>query len=288
MKSQLPLTLSSLVSFLYEAIRTLVVLIDTTRVQLLRVPRFYCLHQCARGNLMMYRSFFALAVTFIVPVSAKSSKFKPNLDSTNPTKPWLIRNTEAERQKFTAEHETGTLHFALFHLEGDGDCGLHGLEITRDEFVQKLKKSIHDPKIRLMLKEDLKEAGFDSAELNNQDYIHFIDKHLDEERAFLTFNEQNALAGVERPNILTKDDQQEGTLAAAAAVVKLNVRVWRQGHGDERDKLKLVAKFVNADNEPFIDLLHVGIHYNRLINADDSEAMKKAARKEPSPFYPSI
>lgn len=196
--------------------------------------------------------------------------------------PLIQVSSAQERQRYLVKHKGGEIEFALFRLPGDGDCALHGLEKTRKEFIEALERKTGDPSIQEILREDLFEKKYIPT-LNapiTEAAIHiFVKERLSRSIEFLTFVGQWQLSGQIDLDLLSQDNslQVSGTLAAAAKLFGLNVRVWNP---DSEKGLTLLAKFVNTLGAEFIDLLHRGCHYDRLVPINDLMMAQRFLDKE--------
>lgn len=196
-----------------------------------------------------------------------------------------------QRQNYSVSHSSGDMQFVRVRTRGDGDCALHGIERSRSEFTTLLTQRISEPRIQNMLRGDLRDAGMQprpgNRDFDTADYQIYIQQRLTQRSEHLSFIPQASLEGVTHPDLTTPspDSEVEGTLAAAAYIFDLNVRVWRHEPNTPATSIRLIAKLINNRNSSYIDLLYMmGAqygHFDRLVDPSDTNAMSRAVDREP-------
>jgi len=63
----------------------------------------------------------------------------------------------------TGELDGKEVHFNVERMEPDGDCGYHGLEVTREEAVVKLSECKDDPEMRALVGMEIRSMLVDDA-----------------------------------------------------------------------------------------------------------------------------
>jgi hypothetical protein len=160
-------------------------------------------------------------------------------------------------------------HTALLYWnKGDGDCGLHGLRISRQEFVARALRAFDDPVKQPRVKEFLRDDVFVSCvqagggaaceairdphrdgETHAQ-FRHFVATTLASQNEYLTFHPH----------------ARGGSLALAAWLFHRNVSVWT-GPGPDLD---LGQSFAFGDpQDSVVNLRHNGIHFDSLVMPND-------------------
>lgn len=193
------------------------------------------------------------------------------------------------------KYQGGSTEFLQYANAGDGDCGLHGLGVSRIEFVDKLNAEISKGSAQAAwiiphLKTDVYNhcnattKGDDNAKfticggildyewtrgpLDNQ-FSTFISQQLKRSSEYLSF-------------IRASDAGAVGTLPLAAKLFGKKVRVW-ESKGGRSLNFKAGG---GADGGSEINLLFTGgNHYEKLIRPDDVAA-RQAARAHEAKHFP--
>ena len=213
----------------------------------------------------------------------------------SPSLPTLAQLQQADRESYLA-YERLRIHRDAFdpasglrkqyRLEGhdylqytnipDGDCALHGLKISRAQYVAAVNQALRDPRQAALVKtylraeaqdscRNLGEPGCDSFDnrnflqpQNHQKFVHFVNHRLSQQFYYLESTGNVLPDG-------TKVPQEEGSLALAGKLFGINIRVWSK----RSDQVVKSAENQSIPGRPFVNLLHVPGHYESLLEPTD-------------------
>ena len=169
-----------------------------------------------------------------------------------------------ERKRFQLRGHTALLYWN----KGNGDCGLHGLRISRQEFVARALRAFDDPAKQRTVKAFLRDDVFDSCvQAGRGDACVAISDPDRDGETHAQFRDFVATTLASQDEYLTfHPHARGGSLALAAWLFHRNVSVWT-GPGPNLD---LGQRFAFGDpQDSVVNLRHSGQHFDSLVMPND-------------------